>query len=262
MEINKIYHGDALEVLKTFPNEWVNCVVTSPPYWGLRDYGEDGQLGLEKTPEEYVDKLVGTFREIRRVLKKDGTVWLNLGDTYARDGLKKQIKQGHAGIHENLTAREALNQRQLPIGLKEKDLVGIPWRTAFALQKDGWWLRQDIIWHKPNPMPESVTDRCTKAHEYIFLLTKSAKYYYDAESIAEKSEWVEKDNRSKTGYIQSGVGVGIYDCDKQGVYRDDGLRNKRSVWTVNTGHFRKHILPFIHRNLLAPAYLLDVRKTG
>jgi DNA modification methylase len=175
-----LLHGDCLDVLPTLPANSVDCCVTSPPYWGLRDYGCAGQLGIEKTPEEYVANMVAVFREVKRVLRDDGTLWLNLGDSYAAsrsyhvpDGKNKACDEHHKGSHK------------VPPGLKPKDIVGIPWRVAFALQADGWFLRQDIIWHKPNPMPESVTDRCTKSHEYIFLLSKSAKYYYDAEAILE-----------------------------------------------------------------------------
>lgn len=172
-------------------DESVHCVVTSPPYWGLRDYGADGQIGLEKTPQEYVAKMVEVFRDVRRVLRKDGTCWVNLGDTYAAQGGdhgkygNNQANVGAATCHANGFGDKGA--RTAPNGLKPKDLVGIPWRVAFALQEDGWWLRQDIIWAKPNPMPESVTDRCTKAHEYLFLLTKSAKYYYNADAIKEDS---------------------------------------------------------------------------
>ena len=171
-----IYTGDCLEILPTLDAESVQCCVCSPPYWNLRDYGVAGQIGLEKTPEEYVDKMVAVFREVKRLLRNDGVLWLNLGDSYATHADKrsgqfgKPIVDGRDGISTKSKVPAA------EIGLKEKDLVGIPWRVAFALQSDGWWLRQDIIWHKKNPMPESVTDRCTKAHEYIFLLTKSARY--------------------------------------------------------------------------------------
>lgn len=193
----KILQGDCREVLKTLPDASVNCCVTSPPYWGLRDYGCAGQLGLEKTPEEYVANMVAVFREVRRVLRDDGTLWLNLGDSYAGswgDSGHRPERTGKDG-HQRDKSTEWFERNGHPqgpkpptasvSGLKPKDLVGIPWRVAFALQADGWYLRQDIIWSKPNPMPESVTDRCTKAHEYIFLLSKSAKYYYDAEAIKE-----------------------------------------------------------------------------
>ena len=181
----QLLQGDCREVLKTLPDCSVHCCVTSPPYFGLRDYGCAGQIGLESTPDSYVAELVAVFREVKRVLRDDGTVWLNIGDSYngymanqrgtgletKRQSARKYIEPG-AGLRFG--------------GLKNKDLIGIPWRVAFALQADGWYLRQDIIWHKPNPMPESVTDRCTKAHEYIFLLAKSPRYYYDAEAIMEQ----------------------------------------------------------------------------
>jgi DNA modification methylase len=181
--IDTTMHGDARELLKTLPSESVDCCITSPPYWGLRDYGVEGQLGLERTPEEYVAKLVEVFREVKRVLKKEGTLWLNLGDSYAGSGKGGQSEEKRSENwqpkypHIGETARVAAKtkfagEERTPSGLKPKDLVGIPWMVAFALRADGWWLRQDIIWHKPNPMPESVTDRCTKSHEYIFLLSK------------------------------------------------------------------------------------------
>ncbi len=190
-----IYHGDALEVLRTLPDGSVNCCVTSPPYWGLRDYGILGQIGLEKTPGEYVSKMVEIFREVRRVLLEDGTLWLNLGDCYAtgagsyrNPGSDVEVIQ-HGGI-QALTRDYARQQpNRMPIkGLKPKDMVGIPWRIAFALQADGWWLRRDIIWHKSNPMPESVKDRPTTAHEYIFLMSRAERYYYDYEAVKEPAQ--------------------------------------------------------------------------
>jgi DNA modification methylase len=187
-----IFHGNSLDVLKELPSESVHCCVTSPPYWGLRDYGCNGQLGLEKTPAEYIANMVEIFRMVRELLTDDGTLWLNIGDSYASgkgtcfnpgggcSSIGKDRKE--AGAHPldrgNKSDLEA-------VGLKPKDLVGIPWMVAFALRADGWYLRQDIIWSKPNPMPESVTDRCTKSHEYIFLLSKSPRYYYDQEAIKE-----------------------------------------------------------------------------
>lgn len=185
-ETNKIHQGDVLEVIKTWPDGFVQTCVTSPPYWGLRDYGVDGQLGLEKTPEEFVAKMVEVFREVRRVLRDDGTCWVNLGDTYARDPGKGD-RSKYLGLHKNISdgGCHVASQSRTLGGLKPKDLVGIPWRVAFALQADGWYLRSDIIWSKPNPMPESVTDRPTKAHEYLFLLSKSPKYFYDSDAIKE-----------------------------------------------------------------------------
>ncbi len=220
-----IYHGDCLDILPALPAKSVQCCVTSPPYWQLRDYGETGQLGLEPTPEEYVEKMVDVFREVRRVLRDDGTLWIVLGDTHnsgehgARDSTKwpKQSSNDHA-------------PKRPPIAsLKHKDLVGIPWRVAFALQANGWYLRQDIIWHKPNPMPESVTDRCTKAHEYIFLLSKSAKYHYDAEAIKEPATYAGCDRGGSTNrYEQNAAGMDNKQYD---------TRNKRDVWTVPTKPF-------------------------
>jgi len=180
----EILTGDCRAVLATMDPGSVHCCVTSPPYFGLRDYGHEGQIGLESSPQEYVDALVAVFREVRRVLRDDGTLWLNLGDSYAasgRGGGGGSLNDKDIGVRVSIR-----NSRRAPVGgLKQKDLIGIPWRVAFALQADGWYLRQDIIWSKPNPMPESVRDRCTKSHEYVFLLSKSRRYYFDQESIAE-----------------------------------------------------------------------------
>ena len=174
--------GDVFDVLPALDAGSVHCCVTSPPYWGLRDYGVDGQLGLEPTPDEYVARMVAVFREVWRVLRDDGTLWLNLGDSYSGSG------KGPAGNLSKIHNEREIKQTSgiVPDGLKPKDLIGIPWRVAFALQADGWYLRSDIIWSKPNPMPESVTDRPTKAHEYLFLMTKQARYWYDADAVAER----------------------------------------------------------------------------
>lgn len=185
-----LHCGDALEVLTTLPERSVRCCVTSPPYWGLRDYGVPGQLGLEATPEEYVARMVAVFREVRRVLADDGTLWLNVGDTYAQSGSPGwQGKNGQRADRRLTAVRDAVPQREVgrhvPAGLKCKDLVGLPWLLAFALRAEGWWLRSEIIWAKQNVMPESVRDRPTKAHEQIFLLTKSARYFYNAAALAE-----------------------------------------------------------------------------
>lgn len=189
IDLDKIYQGDSLSTLKAWPNAFVQTCVTSPPYWGLRDYGVKGQMGLEGTPEEFVAKMVELFREVRRVLRDDGTLWLNLGDSYAAG------RQGRCGVG-NVTRNKPIGKKdQGPqkyrgptSGLKVKDLVGIPWMVAFALRADGWYLRSDIIWSKPNPMPESVQDRPTKAHEYLFLLTKNEQYYYDSAVIREPAK--------------------------------------------------------------------------
>lgn len=182
-----ILNIDVLDGLKNLPDGVAQCCVTSPPYWGLRDYKMAGQLGLEKTPDEYIENMVAVFREVKRVLKDDGTLWLNIGDSYAASGKDRTVDQASAKstLSGTTGTQEQSRKQQNKIvgGLKPKDLVGIPWMLAFALRKDGWYLRCDIIWHKPNPMPESATDRCTKSHEYIFLLTKSPKYYYDAFAI-------------------------------------------------------------------------------
>lgn len=196
----RIITGDCRDVLRTLPDESVHCVVTSPPYFGLRDYGVAGQIGLEPTPDAFVDELVGVFRDVRRVLRHDGTVWLNLGDSYAASGRggspdesRHQKQASNRGsrqfFQEHLVEQGLIGRRWVrpPAGYKQKDLIGIPWLVAFALRSDGWYLRQDIIWSKPNPMPESVRDRCTKAHEYIFLLSKSDRYFYDADAIKENS---------------------------------------------------------------------------
>ena len=211
MPTARVLVGDVRQRLAELQDCSVQTCVTSPPYWGLRDYGHDGQIGLEQTPDEYVAELVEVFREVRRVLADDGTLWLNLGDTYGPG----------------------------------KQLQGIPWRVAFALQSDGWWLRQDIIWAKPNPMPESVTDRCTKAHEYVFLLTKSARYYYDAAAIAEPflhgDMQREAKRRKAAGLLRTGeymVGSGRNDGDSYtggvGFASAKDTRNKRDVWTIAT----------------------------
>lgn len=220
----EIREGDALEELRKMPDASVNCCVTSPPYWGLRDYGVTAQMGLEATPEEYVARLGTVFRELRRVLADDGVLWLNLGDCYATGG-------GRVGEHPGGgRAGTTLERGGQSGGLKPKDLAGIPWRVAFALQADGWWLRSDVIWSKPNPMPESITDRPTKSHEYVFLLTKSAKYYWDSASIAEPAAFA--------GAVVNGLGskegldpVKQRTCPR-GTRVVKDTRNVRSVWTI------------------------------
>jgi len=255
-----VLEGDCRTVLATLPDASVQCCVTSPPYFGLRDYGHDGQIGLEQTPDAYVAEMVAVFREVRRVLKDDGTLWLNLGDSYAaqRGGTEMPAETLAGGVggkavdHEAyrgrgfsakmLTGQESAPSRNAPVahrnakafGLKHKDLIGIPWRVAFALQADGWYLRQDIIWHKPNPMPESVTDRCTKAHEYVFLLSKSARYFYDAKAISEQSSGL---TGGRFGAGGAEVGRLRQDASRPRP-EDDGTRNARSVWTITTKPFK------------------------
>lgn len=186
-----ILQGDALVKLTNLSNCSADCCVTSPPYWGLRDYGVFGQIGLEKTPEQYVFNLVRVFREVRRVLKRDGTLWLNLGDSYARQAGDDSTKEVDSGMKTGRTGKSSSlfkkGSNTPPPGLKPKDLIGIPWRVAFALQSEGWYLRSDIIWHKPNPMPESVTDRPIKSHEYVFLLSTSERYYFNMETVSKNN---------------------------------------------------------------------------
>jgi DNA modification methylase len=249
----QIHQGDALTVLRLMDAESVQCCVTSPPYWGLRDYGTTGQLGLEQTPEEYVAAMVEVFREVRRVLRDDGTCWVNLGDTYAHrmPGGGCVFDNGRTDgrmAYESDKARGREKVATLAPGLKSKDLCGIPWRVTFALQADGWWLRSDIIWHKPNPMPESVIDRPTKAHEYIFLLTKAERYFYDAEAIKEPADnektmqEIERQKRLRGNGTTRGISTDLMvnqvykwrsDINK---YEANG-RNKRSVWTVPTAPY-------------------------
>ena len=267
----ELLQGDCLQQLATLPAASVQCCVTSPPYWGLRDYGTPGQLGLEATPDEYVANMVAVFRAVRRVLRDDGTLWLNLGDSYAGSGpsgasYQSETTKRREGMDTDGAFRisKTLGQRGLtyaekkpipPAGLKPKDLVGIPWRVAFALQADGWYLRQDIIWHKPNPMPESVTDRCTKAHEYIFLLTKQPKYYYDNEAVKEAGNY-EPATRDKSaeGYTAD-YAFGDRFSSGARQYGVAGKRNKRSVWTVTTKPYKGAHFATFPPDLIEPCVL-------
>lgn len=241
--MNQIILGDCIEQMRKQPAGIAQTCITSPPYWGLRDYGHEGQIGLEQTPEAYVVRMVEVFREVRRVLRDDGTLWLNLGDSYANNGARDSSKVGGSTgerIRRGVKGTMDSRPRDIPEGFKPKDLIGIPWRVAFALQADGWYLRQDIIWHKPNPMPESVTDRCTKAHEYIFLLSKSNKYYFDNEAIKEPSAYYGIDQRSGMGNIRYEGKRTQGDASangQQSFVTINETRNKRSVWTVTTKSF-------------------------
>jgi len=238
----KILQGDCLQTLSLLEEKSVNTCVTSPPYWGLRDYGTDDQLGLEETPEKFVENLVSVFREVRRVLRDDGTIWLNLGDSYCSSD---KIK-----------------------GLKQKDIIGIPWRVAFALQADGWYLRQDIIWHKPNPMPESATDRCTKAHEYIFLLSKSSKYYYDNEVIREP---IKPTTTGKASVRESGDSKtrskehwGIPHEPKNVIREYEEIKgaNKRSVWSIPVKGYQEAHFATYPPELIKPCILAGCPEGG
>jgi DNA modification methylase len=232
----QILQGDCRDLLKTLPDASVHCVVTSPPYFGLRDYGVDGQIGLEASPDAFVAELVAVFREVRRVLRDDGTLWLNLGDSY-NSGASGGLGGSTLGGGQNNQRVSNRSGRGLVNALKPKDLIGIPWRAAFALQQDGWYLRQDIIWHKPNPMPESVTDRCTKSHEYVFLMSKSARYFYDAAAIAEEGV-IPAGTKAAKGSVERFNTLGVNSRPPEyKIY--DGMRNARSVWTIATQPFRE-----------------------
>jgi len=238
-----IEFGDCRDTMRKWKEQGIKAqtCVTSPPYYGLRDYGHEGQIGLEETPEEYIKAMVEVFRCVWDVLEDDGTLWLNIGDSYAMASMRGENSKfsGNVGAHSGYEKGSVkLGKKSIPVGLKAKDLIGIPWMMAFALRADGWYLRQDIIWHKPNPMPESVQDRCTKAHEYIFLMSKSQKYYYDAEAIKEASVDPEGSaNRYKTPFFagekhESGGYSATGATHTKGMKEFDGNRNKRSVWTV------------------------------
>ena len=251
--------GDVRERLKELPDQSVNCCVTSPPYWGLRDYGNDGQIGLEQEPDDFVSELVSVFREVKRVLRDDGTLWLNIGDSYSGSG---KGTAGNLGKKHNERHLEHKTGGLVPNGTKPKDLVGIPWMLAFALRADGWYLRQDIIWHKPNPMPESVRDRCTKAHEYIFLMSKSPKYYFDSEAMKEPST-----NLGKTKIRFGGNKYGDSDDPKHATksgneYTDTGFRNKRSVWSVTTRPFKGAHFATFPPTLIEPCILAGSPRGG
>lgn len=327
---HKIIQGDSLEVLKKLEPESINCCITSPPYWGLRDYGtgkweggdptcshkrdskqseltqtghrnlegavgdgiykdtckrcgavrKDNQIGLELTPQEYVEKMVAVFAEVKRVLRKDGTLWLNLGDTYSaqrwtKKGEKTTPAQPMNGMSDTWRAIAPTKESGLP----DKNLVGIPWRVAFALQAYGWYLRQDIIWHKPNPMPESVTDRCTKAHEYIFLMSKSANYHFDSEVIKERSVWdidgegtIKRAERQREGLksnpteIKNGIRIkypnGKHGKGQQSLKTIYGKRNKRSVWSVCVKPYAEAHFATFPKELIEPCVLAGCPEGG
>lgn len=254
MNTAEILVGDAVTRLRELSDGSVRTCVTSPPYWGLRDYGNDGQLGLESTPQEFVENLCQVFDEVRRVLADDGTLWVNLGDSYFP----------HSGSRGNKTpAGDTLRGRdneyqpapKLSPGdanLKQKDLVGVPWRFAFAMQDRGWYLRQDIIWAKPNPMPESVTDRCTKAHEYIFLLTKNPRYYFDNEAIKEPAIWSDDKRKGNGRHTYDGKRSENDGLIQQSFVTINDTKNKRSVWTVNTKGYKEAHFAVYPTELIEP----------
>ena len=279
MEINKIYLGSSLDILRELPDNSIDCCVTSPPYYALRDYGVEGQIGLEETPEAYIAKLSDVFMEVYRVLKPEGTLWLNIGDSY--NGNKKGNTET---IKHKVVAESNDFHKKLWKGAKQKDLIGVPWMLAFTLRSQGWYLRQDIIWEKGNPLPESVTDRCTKSHEYIFLMSKSQKYYFDYEAIQEEATSSGKPRvfgaNNQKGTLRNDVGRVFnprtkncqYDGQKPNSFhlsRENGepdkeyyVRNKRDVWSVNVkpcseAHFATY--PF---ELIKPCILAGCPENG
>jgi DNA modification methylase len=268
-----ILTGDALEMLKTIESGTVNTCVTSPPYYGLRDYGVDGQIGLEEMPEQYISKLVEVFREVRRVLRDDGTCWVNIGDSYCNtNGYARAQPEFQRQGRNDAPANDRDLTQLHKAGFKTKDLIGIPWMLAFALRADGWYLRQDIIWSKPNPMPESVRDRCTKSHEYIFLLSKSKQYYYDADAIKEpikentleryKTGWNGNQDRGYVNGPQNHMSeyMGM-DEEKIAQLREEG-RNKRSVWTVCVNGFKEAHFATFPQALIEPCILAGAPFDG
>jgi len=287
--LNRCHFGDCLETLRQMPDGLVQTCVTSPPYFGLRDYGHAGQIGLEPTPDEFVAKLVTVFREVRRVLRDDGTLWVNIGDSYdaaGRAGHGTRVGDKQRSNRASSTGADAC--RPSVAGLKEKDLIGIPWMLAFALRADGWYLRQEIIWAKPNPMPESVTDRCTKSHEQIFLLAKSASYYCDMAAIKEPAVGQNEHDLTGPGYSAPGQSANTGNRGRggknafrgQGHFREsdtgpanrDGrdmqdvgagdTRNKRSVWTVSTKPYKGAHFATFPTDLIEPCILAGAPAGG
>ena len=274
MKIERYITADAETGLKLIQDGIVDTCITSPPYYGLRDYGSNGQIGLEPTPEEYIERLVRIFREVKRVLKDDGTLWIVIGDSYA--GSHKGQTPNNNGI-QNIK-RSKVRGMTLPTGtienVKPKDLIGIPWMLAFALRADGWYLRQDIIWHKPNAMPESVKDRCTKSHEHILLLSKSRRYYYDADAIAEPAAYdgrKETLNKGSTKYSETPIVPGNVTQTQHMAGRPhqrwrmkDGkyIRNKRDVWTVSTRPYKGAHFATFPPELIRPCILAGSRVGG
>lgn len=285
---NKILVGDALFKLKELDSQSIDCCVTSPPYYGLRDYGVEGQIGLEETPEQYIDKLVKIFREVKRILKEDGTLWVNIADSYAGSGKGAwNSNKDRKNIYRPSTNSKEAKMNKVFKGIKRKDLIGIPWMLAFALRADGWYLRQDIIWHKPNAMPESAKDRCTKCHEYIFLLSKNKKYYFDYEAIKEPCVGFDKtpprgskgtvtpNSGRRKGNNKSFRGGGVYTNNQSfnnhssagnqtiGLAPNKtGLRNKRNVWTVATRGYKEAHFATYPTQLIEPCILAGSREGG
>jgi len=263
--MNQIEFGDCRETMRRWAQEGVKVqtCVTSPPYFGLRDYGHEGQIGLEETPEEYIVAMVEVFRCVWDVLADDGTLWLNIGDSYSTGTKAEHQQSTNPGVGANRPeAQNSVARIGNPAGCKTKDLIGIPWMLAFALRADGWYLRQDIIWHKPNPMPESVRDRCTKAHEYLFLLSKSERYYFDSEAIAEPvaASTVERLNQPT---LEQQAGSSRVPGKNNGNMKAVGstdTRNKRSVWTVTTRPYKGAHFATFPTDLIEPCILAGSRS--
>jgi len=261
--MNQIIFGDCRDTMRQLATNGVKVqmCVTSPPYYGLRDYGHDGQIGLEDTPEQYIEAMVEVFRCVKDILADNGVLWVNIGDSYASQG-GGQVEQTVRGKDDYVNAGQrgadgVGTSRKPPAGIKPKDLIGIPWMLAFALRADGWYLRQDIIWHKPNPMPESVTDRCTKAHEYIFLLSKSQKYFYDNEAIKEPAHTTDESNRDRdSDKLNNTPGRTRMAKLKTNHYE---MKNKRSVWTVNTKPYSGAHFAVFPEELIEPCILAGSR---
>lgn len=289
--MNKIITGNAIEILKELPDCYADCCITSPPYLGLRDYGVNGQIGLENSVEDYINRLTDIFREVRRVLKSDGTLWLNIGDSYAGSA-KGRKKNGEHSTENSKSGNyygkfnDKLLYKTYP-GYKKKDLIGVPWLLAFALRNDGWYLRQDIIWEKPNAMPESVKDRCTKSHEYIFLFSKQPKYYFDYEAIKEPAVGfnnmlpagskgaLKPNSRLRKGNSRTFRGGGAYTKGQSfnnsaEITREShgnnenmtGLRNKRSVWAVATQGYKEAHFATFPEKLIEPCVLAGSKEGG
>jgi DNA modification methylase len=275
MDHHRILVGDCIDTMRTLPDQSVHTCITSPPYFGLRDYGVDGQIGLEASPRDFIDNLVAVFREVRRVLRDDGTLWVNMGDSYAGSWGAQGRPQGKGQMSgRRVTSARQINAHPMfqsgtgvrgsEMGMKPKDLMGIPWRLAFALQDDGWYLRQDIIWHKPNPMPESVRDRCTKAHEYVFLLSKSKQYYFDQASIAENA--IEPRGPGNVSPVEALPGERpTENSNIRGSLHKIGARptrNKRSVWSVATHSFKGAHFATFPPDLIRPCVLAGAPRGG
>lgn len=266
---HEIMQGDALDVLRSMQSERFYTCVTSPPYFSLRDYGAAGQIGLESTPEEYIARLVEVFREVRRVLRNDGTLWVNVGDSYAGSG-KGRYADGHhsEGAKQSTNAGSIVGKltKTSAQGCKQKDLIGIPWMLAFALRSDGWYLRQDIIWQKPNCMPESVKDRCTKSHEYIFLLSKSPRYYFDHKAMQEPAVKTSEQARTHPGRFggkkYTEAPETFYRTKSGNIYNYTGSRNRRDVWTISTGGYKGAHFATFPEKLVEPCVLAGCPSGG